>query len=175
MSRVVFAAAAAAALAGCISTSAVREENLEERTNIELGALRARHPTLAPILRDSFAFAVFPSVGETQMGTGGAYGHGVLYVHGLPAGFVAMHQPASGLDLRGRTYAEVLVLRDQDHVEKLKAGHLDLVDAPIVFLRSGREVSTAGIPGTVALIELRSGPRLPVSVAGQQIVYEPRG
>ncbi|HTR56165.1 MAG TPA: hypothetical protein VMJ10_36070 [Kofleriaceae bacterium] len=165
------------ALAACATTyaTAQRELGLEERTNMELGMLRERNPSLAPILRDSFAFAVFPSVGEGQIGTGGAYGHGVLYVNGLPAGFVAMHQPASGLDLQGRTYTEVLLLRDQDHVEELKAGQLDLVDAPVVFMREGRDISTAGIPGTVALIEQRGGARLGVSVAGQQIVYEPRG
>jgi len=140
--------------------AAQRELALKDRTNMELGLLHAVYPSLQPILRDAFAFAVFP---------GGAHGYGVLYVDSLPIGPVAI------LDLQGRTYTEVLVLRDRRDVEQLEAGRLELVDAPIVFMQEGRDISTAGIPGTIALIEQRGGPQLGVSVAGQQIVYEPRG
>src|SRR5271167_3343083 len=114
MSKLLFAAVA---MVGCFPTNTrvVYEDHFEDRVNAELGALRSEHPSMDKVLNDAYAFAVFPHIGEGQIGTGEAIGHGVLYVHGAPIGFVSLHQTPTGVNLISRSYTEVLVLRDQVH------------------------------------------------------------
>jgi hypothetical protein len=166
----------AVALAGCYhaATPADPQTKLEHDTNVRLGQLRAENPSLDPILNDAFAFAVFRDVGESEIGRGNTVGDGVLYEHGVPSGYIALHQPATGANMNNRNYTELLVLRDASQVALLKAGNLDLIDPPVVFIHGRQPIETPS-SGTVALIVLERGARMPVTVAGQQLQFEPRG
>jgi hypothetical protein len=82
------------AFAACASSPEVRDTriDLQKQANITLGAMRARDPGIDPVLRDAYAYAVFPD----------ASGAGVLYEYGRPVGYVRLQgevQPTAELIL----------------------------------------------------------------------------
>ena len=56
----------------------------------------------------SYAYAVFPTVGEGALGVGGARGKGHVYVHGKWVGDVTMTQVSVGIQAGGR--ADIVTL-----------------------------------------------------------------
>src|SRR4249920_3465158 len=53
----------------------------------------------------SYAYAVFPTVGEAGLGLGGALGKGHVYVHGQFVGDTTMGQVSVGFQAGGKAYS----------------------------------------------------------------------
>src|SRR5690606_25591723 len=65
---------------------------LEAEAAAAVAQARKSDPTLAAILDDAYAYAVFPTVGKGAVGVGGAYGRGVLYQGGQIVGYCDVSQ-----------------------------------------------------------------------------------
>ena len=179
MSKLVLFAAAALAFAGCATKPATIPDqySLQSRANATLGEMRSKDPRIDQVLGDAYAYAVFPDIGKAgAVGVGGAFGRGILYEHGHQTGFVKLEQASAGAELGGQTYAELLVLRNQDEVNKLESGELDLnANASAVLVKSGAALSTDSIRGAMVFIMPRGGAMVEAAVAGQRIEFEPAG
>src|SRR5271154_1383369 len=62
----------------------------------------------AEYFRQSYAYAVFPTVGEGAFVVGGAGGKGGVFVRGKQVGESTMGQVSVGFQLGGKAYSEII-------------------------------------------------------------------
>lgn len=179
MTKLVISALASVALAACATKPATVSEqsSLDAQARSTLGQMAARDSRINDVLHDAYGYAVFPDIGKAgAAGVGGAFGRGVLFIHGMPSGFVKLEQASAGVELGGETFAELLVLHTPAEVQKLKRGELDLgAGASAVVLKEGAAINSPTIRGADVFVMPRGGAMVEVSVRGQRIQYAPAG
>lgn len=170
--------ATAALAAGCATTpdTPAERDSLEDRAAATLDTMKARDPSLAPLLDDAVGYAVFPEIGKGGAVVGGAYGHGVVYQHGRPVGFVELSQASIGAQLGGQTFSELIILRDDAALERMKSDNLDLgADASAVALTAGAGRGVQFEEGVAVFVMPRGGLMVDISIHGQKIDFSGRG
>lgn len=155
--------------------SAQSEANLKTQSTTALNQMIQQDPGLQPLLANSAGYAVFPSVGAGgALVAGGAFGRGILYENGMPTGYVEIKQGSVGPQLGGQTYAELIVLRDQEAIENLKAGSFRLgANASVVVLKAGAAAQARWAHGTTVFIAPHGGLMAGISVSGQTVGFRP--
>jgi lipid-binding SYLF domain-containing protein len=172
------AIAALAPVTGCATAprTASEQQSLEARAGATVDEMIAREPLLADMLPGAAAYAVFPDIGKGGAVVGGAFGRGVLFQNGQPAGFVKVEQASIGAQLGAQTFAELVVLPDQLAVDRLKMGELTLgADVGAIALTSGAIARAQLSDGVQVFLLPRGGLMAELSLSGQRIKYEPRG
>lgn len=143
----------------------------------------------------SYAYAVFPTVGEGALGVGGAHGKGRVYVHGKWVGNVTMNQVSVGLQAGGKAFSEIIFFEDKRALGEFESGSFAFgADAGVVAITAGASASTgtngvdagasAGMKdattrgeyqkGVVTFTIPKGGLMGQASVAGQKFSYTPR-
>lgn len=176
MKKLIFAAMVAALAPACAHTPKTPQETatMESKASSTLAEMRQKDPTIDQVLGNAYAYAVFPEVGKAGFIAGGASGAGILYEHGRPTGNVKLTQGSFGAQAGAQTFAELVILHNQDEINKLKAGSLDLgANATAVVLKAGGGAATALARGAGVFVMPRGGAMVDISVAGQQIKFEP--
>jgi lipid-binding SYLF domain-containing protein len=171
------ASAAALWLAGCATAPKTRaeERTLEEQASATLEMMKARDARLGELLDSAEGYVVFPEIGKGGALVGGAYGHGVVYEHGLPIGYVELSQASFGAQLGGQTFSELIVLRDRDALLRVKTDNFDLGGSVSAVALTAGAASAAQFEGGVAVFVMpRGGLMVDVSVTGQKINYQAR-
>ena len=111
--------------------------------------------------KNSYGYAVFPTIGKGGFGVGGAYGEGRVYAKGKHVGDTSMTQITVGLQLGGQAYSQIIFFEDKRAFNEFdgKHGHALAVLAPgfsVVF--------------TVA----KGGLMYEASIGGQKFSYTPK-
>ncbi len=144
---------------------------------------------------DSYAYAVFPTVGEGAVGIGGAHGKGHVYVHGKWVGNVVMNQVSVGFQLGGKAFSQIIFFEDERALNEFESGSYEFgADASAVAITAGASAS-AGTNGTdagmsggmkdavthghyqkgvVVFTIAKGGLMGQLAVAGQKFKYTPR-
>lgn len=168
-------ALATAAVGACAHRpdTAAEQRSLEQRANATLATMQQRDPGLRNLLGASAGYVVFPEIGKGGLVVGGASGMGILYERGRPVGTVRLTQASIGALAGGQTFSELIVIRDPYNVQQLKAGQFKLSgDISAVALQAG--ASASGMLGPMSVFVMpRGGLMVDVSVAGQQLSFEP--
>jgi lipid-binding SYLF domain-containing protein len=174
LSCVVLAAVCATACASA-PKSAQDRQTLQQQASVAVGQMINRDPTLQPTLQHAYAYAIFPEVGKAgALFAGGAYGRGVLYVQGQPAGFVTLTQGSVGFELGGQTFSELLVLNTPAQVQALQAGQFNVgAQASAVIVKSGAAAQTQFANNVGVFVMPRGGLMAGISLTGQQINFQP--
>jgi lipid-binding SYLF domain-containing protein len=170
--------AAALCIAACATKAppVAAQMDLEKEASTALARMQERDPGISQVIGSAAGYAVFPDVGAGAVVAGGAFGRGVFFEHGAPIGYVELKQGSIGLQLGGHTYSELLVLRERDDVERLKANAFTIgADASAVALDAGAQAKTHFDEGTNIFVMTRGGLMAGVSVTGQKIEYRPLG
>src|SRR6202795_2903432 len=98
----------------------------------------------------SYAYAVFPTVGEGGLGVGGAYGKGHVYVHGQWVGDTTMGQVSVGFQAGGKAYSQIIFFEDRRALDEFESGTFEFAaGASAVAVTAGASVS-AGTSGASA-------------------------
>jgi lipid-binding SYLF domain-containing protein len=96
----------------------------------------------------SYAYAVFPTIGEGGLGVGAARGKGHVYVHGKWVGDVTMTELSVGLQAGGEAFSEVIFFEDKRALDEFESGSFEFgADASVVAVTAGASAS-AGTDGT---------------------------
>jgi lipid-binding SYLF domain-containing protein len=161
--------------AGCASApkTTAQKQTLEQDANQTVAEMTSRDPDLKPMLDRSTAYIVFPSVKQGGFVVGGAGGKGVLLQHGRMTGFVDLSQASLGAQVGGQEFAEIIVVRDQAALDKIKAGKFDMGgQASATMVKAG---AAAAAPfsdqGLAVFVNPKGGAMLNVSVTGQTLKY----
>jgi lipid-binding SYLF domain-containing protein len=144
----------------------------------------------------SYAYAVFPTVGEAGLGVGGALGKGRVYVHGHLVGDTTMTQVSVGFQAGGKAYSQIIFFQDKRALEEFQSGTFEFAaGASVVAITAGASAS-AGTSGTEAgasagmkdaratgtyekgmavFTIAKGGLMYEASIAGQRFSYKARG
>lgn len=144
----------------------------------------------------SYAYAVFPTVGEGGFIVGAAIGKGRVYEHGRYVGDTTMTQLSGGLQAGGKVYSQIIFFEDQRALSEsesgsfeFKAGASAIAVTAAVDASAGtngveagvsvgpHDASTTGIyeKGMAVFTVAKGGLMYAATIAGQQFSYNPRG
>lgn len=104
----------------------------------------------ASFFKNSFGYAVFPTVGKGGFIVGGGHGDGRVYRQGRYVGDASVTQLSVGLQAGGQAYSQVIFFEDQRAYEDFTKGTFELgADASAIAIRSGASAN-AGTTGPAA-------------------------
>ena len=144
----------------------------------------------------SYAYAVFPTIGEAGFVVGGAHGKGRLYVQKKLVGDITMSQLSAGFQAGGKAYSQIIFFEDKRAVDEFESGSYEF-DAGVsavavtagVSASAGTTGATSGASGGkkdaatlsagyqkgVAVFTIAKGGLMyTATVAGQKFTYKPR-
>lgn len=145
---------------------------------------------------DSYAYAVFPTIGAGGLGVGGAHGKGRVYIHGKYAGAVTMSQISVGLQAGAKAYSQIIFFKDKRALEEFESGNFEFgADANVVAVTAGagahaatngtgsgssagtKDATTKGeyYKGMAVFSIAKGGLMFEASIAGQKFTYTPAG
>lgn len=143
----------------------------------------------------SYAYAVFPTVGEGALGVGAAHGKGHVYVRGKWVGDATMTEVSVGLQAGGKAFSQIIFFEDKRALDEFESGSFEFgADASVVAVTAGAEASAgtdgggSGISGGMkdavthgqyykgmAVFTIPKGGLMgQASVAGEKFKYTPR-
>ncbi len=170
------AGAAAMFLAGCSTAPQTGSDRsqLQNDSDAALNDLKAQDSSLDNVLRHSYGYAIFPSVGKGAVGVGGAYGQGEVYQGGNLIGYADMTQATAGASIGGQTFAELIVFQSGDALQRFEAGQLTFdADASAVAAKDGAAANARWENGIAIFTDVKGGLMADAAVGGQKFNYEP--
>ena len=96
---------------------------------------------------NSYAYALFPSIGKGGIGIGGAHGNGKVFVGGAEVGKTSMTQLSIGFQLGGQVYSQIIFFQDKRAFDDFTSGNFEFsADASAVAITAAASAqsSTAG-------------------------------
>ncbi len=153
--------AAAAAVAGLALLCDGHASRAETAKQIDTGvdaALQRFYGKVAggqAFVQSAKAVLVFPNLVKAGIGIGGEYGEGALRIDGKTTDYYSASAASIGLQLGAQTHSVVIAFMKQEDLDKFRAA-------------SGW---TAGINGSIALIDVGDGSTLTSDTVKDPIVY----
>ena len=97
--------------------------------------------------KNSYGYALFPSIGKGGVGVGGAYGKGRVYAQGKHVGDTSVAQLTVGFQWGGQVYSQVIFFEDQRAFEDFTSGDFEFgaqATAVAITAAAGAQSSTGG-------------------------------
>jgi lipid-binding SYLF domain-containing protein len=151
----------------------------------------------AAFFSKSYAYAVFPTVGEAGFIVGGAHGKGRVYVHDKLVGDTTMSQLSAGFQAGGKAYSQIIFFEDKRALDEFESGSFEFaagVSAVAVTAGASASAGTSGATsgasggekdanttsggyqkGMAVFTVAKGGLMYAATVAGQKFTYTPRG
>jgi lipid-binding SYLF domain-containing protein len=151
----------------------------------------------AAYFSNSYAYAVFPTVGEAGFIVGGARGKGRVYVHDKLVGDTTMSQLSAGFQAGGKAYSQIIFFEDKRALDEFESGSFEFaagVSAVAVTAGASASAGTTGatsgasggekdanttshgyLKGMAVFTIAKGGLMYTATVAGQKFSYSPRG
>jgi lipid-binding SYLF domain-containing protein len=149
----------------------------------------------AAYFHDSYAYAVFPTVGKGGLVIGGAHGTGHVYEMGKYIGTTSLTQVSVGFQAGGQAYSQIIFFKDKRALDEFTSGQFEFdagVSAVAITASASGSVGTDGASGAasggkkdaltagsyykgVAVFTIvKGGAMYQATVAGQKFSYKPR-
>jgi lipid-binding SYLF domain-containing protein len=150
----------------------------------------------AVFFKNSYAYAVFPNIGEAGFVVGGAFGKGHVYVNGELAGDTTMKQLSVGFQAGGQDYSQIIFFQDKRALDQFESGSFEFsagakavaitaaanASAGTNGVTSGasggkRDATTDGVynDGVAVFTIAKGGLLYAAALAGQKFTYKARG
>ena len=150
----------------------------------------------AAFFQNSYAYAVFPNIGEAGFIVGGAFGKGHVYVQGQLTGDTTMKQVSVGFQAGGQDYSQIIFFQDKSALEQFESGSFEFsagakavaitaaanASAGTNGVTSGasggkRDATTDGVynAGMAVFTIAKGGLIYAAALAGQKFTYKARG
>ena len=96
--------------------------------------------------KNSYGYAVFPTIGKGGIGIGGAYGKGRVYENNNYVGNTEMAQLTIGLQLGGQAYSQIVFLKDKRAFDEFTNGNFEFsAGASAVAITAGASASASTV------------------------------
>ncbi len=150
----------------------------------------------AAFFKNSYAYAVFPNIGEGGFVVGGAFGKGRVYVHGKLVGDTTMKQLSVGFQAGGKDYSQIIFFQDKRALDQFESGSFEFsAGASAIAITAGANASvgtngaTSGVStgkkdantdgiyndGMAVFTIAKGGLMYAATLAGQKFTYKARG
>ena len=145
--------------------------------------------------RRSYAYAVFPTVGEAGFIVGAALGTGRVYVHDRPVGESEMIQVSGGFQAGAKAFSQMIFFEDKRALDEFESGSFEFkagVSAVVVTAGAEASAGTTGVDagasggekdartadlgyqkGVAVFLIVKGGLMYTATVAGQKFSYKP--
>ena len=98
--------------------------------------------------KNSYGYAIFPTIGKAGLGIGGAHGSGCVYKQGKQVGTAKMNQVSFGWQAGAQGYSLLVFLEDERAFNEFTSGNFEFgAKASAVAITAGASAS-AGTSGT---------------------------
>jgi lipid-binding SYLF domain-containing protein len=153
-------------------------------------------PESKAFFHNSYAYAVFPSIGEGGFIVGAAIGKGRVYVHGRLVGDTTMTEVSAGFQAGGKVFSQIIFFKDKGALENFQSGSFQFeAGASAVAITAGvsASASTEGASSSASLTDhdatnagawnngmavftvAKGGLMYAATLAGQHFSYKERG
>ena len=104
----------------------------------------------AAFFRKSYAYAVFPTIGEGGFIVGGAGGKGRVFVHGKYVGDATVGQVSVGFQLGGKAYSEIIFFEDKRALDEFETGNFEFSAGVSAIAITAGASASAGTNGATS-------------------------
>jgi lipid-binding SYLF domain-containing protein len=101
----------------------------------------------ATFFQDSYAYAVFPNIGEGGLIVGGAFGKGQVYVDGKVVGDTSMKQLSVGFQAGGQDYSQIIFFQDKRALDQFESGKFEFSAGAKAIAITAAANASAGTDG----------------------------
>jgi lipid-binding SYLF domain-containing protein len=150
----------------------------------------------AEFFRTSYAYAVFPTVGQGGFLVGAAHGRGRVYAHGVRVGDASVTQLSVGWQAGGEAFSEIIFFQDKRALDEFESGSFEFgAGAKVVAITAGasadagtlgaaagasagrKDAVTAGAydRGMAVFTIVKGGLMVDASLQGEKFSFTPRG
>jgi lipid-binding SYLF domain-containing protein len=147
------------------------------------------------LFKNSYGYAVFPTIGKGGVGIGGAHGSGRVYAQGKYVGDSSMTQVTVGLQFGGEAFSQIIFFENKSAFNDFTGGNFEFgAQAQAVAITAGASAqatttgTSAGASGTknsaktaggyhrgMAIFTVAKGGLMyEASVGGQKFSYKPK-
>jgi len=139
-----------------------------------VATFKKKDPGLNRFFKDSYAYAVFPTVGKAGMGIGGAFGTGRVYQQGKFSGTSKLTQVSIGFQLGGQAYSEIIFFQNVNSYRHFVDGKLKVgAQVSAVAVNKGAAASASFNQGIAIFTATKGGLMYEAAVAGQVFEFTP--
>jgi len=139
-----------------------------------VATFKRKDPGINRFFKDSYAYAVFPTVGKGGIGIGGAYGTGRVYRHGKFTGTAKLTQVSIGFQLGGQAYSEIIFFQHKNSYQHFIDGNLKVgAQVSAVAVNKGAAANASFNRGIAIFTATKGGLMYEASVAGQVFEFSP--
>ena len=104
----------------------------------------------ASFFKNSYGYAVLPTIGEGGFVIAGGHGTGRVYVHGRRVGDTSMTEVSVGPQIGGKAYSQIVFFQSKQAFDRFTSGNFEFsADASAVAITAGAQGS-AGTTGVNA-------------------------
>ncbi len=152
-------------------------------------------PAVQPFFKNSYGYAVFPTVGKAAFIVGGAYGEGQVYRNGKVTGKSHLMHASLGLQLGGKAFSEIVFFENKQAYDAFTSGSFEFdANASAVAVtagvqakasttgntasatagpKTGAQADTVYRKGMITFVHARGGLMAGLSVGGQKFNFDP--
>ena len=152
-------------------------------------------PSVMKFFKNSYGYAVFPTIGKAGFVVGGSYGKGQVYRAGKGTGKVSVVEGSIGFQIGGEVFSEIIFFEDKRAYDEFTSGNFEFdATAQAVAITAGAQAQagtagkTAGASagpktgvqaetkyhkGMATFVQGKGGLMFEASVAGQKFKFEP--
>jgi len=143
----------------------------------------------------SYAYAVFPTIGEAGFIVGGAHGTGCVYEQHRYVGNASMTQVSAGFQAGGKAYSQIVFFEDKRALDEFESGSYEFsagISATVITAGASASAGTTGATssasggkkdagtagsgyqkGVAVFVIAKGGLMYTATVAGQKFSYKP--
>src|ERR1700744_2133838 len=150
----------------------------------------------AAFFKNSYAYAVFPNIGEGGFVVGGGYGRGRVFVGGKLIGDATMKQLSVGFQAGGKDFTQIIFFQDKRALDQFESGSFEFsAGASAIAVTAGanasvgtngvtsgasagkRDATTDGVynDGMAVFTIAKGGLMYAATLSGQKFTYKARG
>lgn len=151
-------------------------------------------PVVAKFFKNSYGYAVFPTIGKGAYIVGGSYGEGQVYKSGKVMGKTTVIEGSIGFQAGGEAFSEIIFFKDKRAYDAFTSGKFEFnATAQAVAITAGAEAqvattgATAGATGgprtsshaktsyangMATFVHAKGGLMIGVSIGGQKFTFE---
>lgn len=150
----------------------------------------------ANFFKNSYGYAVFPTIGKGGFIVGGSYGTGRVFRQGEYIGDTTVTKVTAGFQLGGQAFSQIIFFEDERALKNFTSGNFEFgADASAVVITAGatgtagttgtavgasggdKNATTAGkyVNGMAVFTIIKGGAMLEAAIGGQKFTYKARG
>jgi lipid-binding SYLF domain-containing protein len=152
-------------------------------------------PAVAKFFKNSYGYAVFPTIGKAGWVAGGSYGKGQVYRGGKVTGKASVIEGSIGFQFGGEAFSEIIFFQDKRAYDQFTSGSFEFgatAQAVVITAGAQAQAGTAGksagasagpktgvqaetsyVKGMATFVHSLGGLMYEASIGGQKFKFEP--